>query len=117
MLLVASSLETLCIWVRVVSINFRCLKKNMILTNLNMIIGEKYDSNSAPPLVRVICPIIRPLFGAFLVKWQIFSKICFFFGVRVSNPEPCIYYALSLLTELSSWGLPKYVLYNALKRY
>ena len=39
-----------------------------------------------------------------------FNPSCFFFvfcGGRGLNPEPCIYYALSLLIELSSRGQSK----------
>ena len=39
-----------------------------------------------------------------------FGIICFFCGGRGSNPKPCIFYALSLPTELSSRGQSKHTL-------
>jgi len=41
----------------------------------------------------------------YIIKIFIYVKIDFFCGVRGSNLGPCIYYALSIPTELCSHGL------------
>ena len=44
------------------------------------------------------------LLGGFSSFNTLNPKTFFFGGGRDSNPGPCIYYALSIPTELSSWG-------------